>query len=307
MVTMVKIAGDGVLPLLQQCFSSVIPTNKSYILKYGGLISHDGRLFDDAILFIKSHQEILVTLNASFFNFQRFIRNFKESKSCEIKDITSEFGKIQIQGPKASEILRELFPGMPSLNFFCYANIEGGIVSASGFSRVSGYELFFPPKKIEELWIRLRKMGIQPYGISTMEISRLEAKMICCGHEFAPYLFFPEEIGFILPSVHSLRTPDSHMIFFYLNRNKVDVPNLPRIGDFIIDGEGKKQGIITSFAYSPFYKKYIGFCHLIKPFSLSSKTLFLKGAPIKTEIFHIMPSHKMKVPTEIHRDSNDMG
>jgi glycine cleavage system aminomethyltransferase T len=293
MVTMVKIVGSSVLPVLQQCFSSTIPRNKSHILKYGGLISHDGRLFDDAILFIESQQEVLVTLNASFFNFQRFIENFGSVKSCEITDLTSNFGKIQLQGPKASEVLHKLFPNMPSLASFCYVNIEDGMVSASGFSRVSGYELFFPPKKTEELWLRLRGMGIQPYGISTMEVSRLEAKMICCGHEFTPYQFFPEEIGFVLSSDHSSRNMDSHMIFFYLNRNSVDVSNIPHIGEAVVDAKNEMQGIVTSFAYSPFYKSYIGFCHLLTPFSLPSKGLFLKGSPLKVENFRITPSHKV--------------
>lgn len=292
MVTMIKLTGDNILHDFQDCFSNKIATDKFQTLKYGGLINYDKRLFDDAIIFIESPQEILITLNVNFFSFQRFARNFERLKNWKIKDITQKYGKIQLQGPKASDILHELFTDIPPLGFFHYTHIEDGIISSSGFSRSNGFELFFPQPKTEELWIRLRKMGVKPYGISTMEISRLEAKFICFGHEFAPYQFIPEEIGFSPTTGCPLQKIDSHMIFFYLDRNSIDVSNLPRIGEAIVDAHNKMQGIITSFAYSPFYKSYIGFCHLLTPLSLSPRALFFKDIPIKAEIFHIMPNTK---------------
>lgn len=292
MVTMVKITGNNVLSDLQPCFSNAIPTNKTQILKYGGLISHDGRLFDDAILFIQSPQEVRITLNARFFNFQRFIKSFEQSQNFEIKDLTPDLGKLQLQGPKASEVIHEIFPDLPPLSFFRYENIEDGVVSSSGFGRLSGYELFFPAEKTEELWRRIRRMGVRPYGISAMEVSRLEAKMICSGHEFSAYQSFPEEIGFVLHSEQASQNIDSHIIFFFLDRNSINVEELPRIGEAITDANNEMQGIITSFAYSPFYMSYIGFCHLLTPFSSSPKELFLKGRPIKSETHQIIPHHK---------------
>jgi len=188
---------------------------------------------------------------------------------------------LQIQGPKARDVVRALFGDeIQSLKYYFFreAQVDGipVIVTRTGWSAEIGYEIYLlDGSRGTDLWNRILKAGapydIRPTGPS--DIRRIEGGILNWGADMT-YENNPLELGL------------DRLVDFDMKGECVSMPALRRIRDrgverritgVELDGdpfpnlnftkwparaEGRQVGPVTSAIYSPRLKKNIGYCWL---------------------------------------------
>ncbi len=119
-------------------------------------------------------------------------RQQKGFSGADVKDVSDEMGKIDIQGPVAQTILSEIVEGDLSALPFYHAmdtRVAGmpALVSRSGYTGEDGFEVYATISRIVEIWDLLLRVGdphgIKPAGLGARDTLRLEAGMMLFGHE----------------------------------------------------------------------------------------------------------------------------
>jgi len=167
--------------------------------KYSLLLSRDGGIVDDLVVYRTGEDRFLVVANAS--NRMEVAQELLERTSpfdCEVFDESDDIALIAIQGPKALEILLEV-PGvavddLESLKYYWARPGTFGargehelLVARTGYTGEDGYELYLSPDAAPELWEALMETGagsgLIPAGLASRDTLRLEAGMPLYGHE----------------------------------------------------------------------------------------------------------------------------
>ena len=89
---------------------------------------------------------------------------------------------LAVQGPRAPEIVGELFPAAGELGYMHVTEAEFGgeplILSRSGYTGEVGFELFPPEEVVHDLWAALVQAGephgMEPVGLAARDTLRLE-------------------------------------------------------------------------------------------------------------------------------------
>ncbi|MDD2580633.1 MAG: glycine cleavage system aminomethyltransferase GcvT [Desulfuromonadaceae bacterium] len=153
-----------------------IPVGRS---RYGFLLNEGGGIIDDLIVFRLAGDKVMIVVNAAtapkdFAVIQRRLRGGV------FTDITSDTGKLDLQGPLSRyvmvELLGEEVATIPYFKFITM-NILGveAIVSRTGYTGELGYEIFIPSEKVCELWdLLLTDERVKPAGLGARDVLRLE-------------------------------------------------------------------------------------------------------------------------------------
>jgi aminomethyltransferase len=132
---------------------------------------------------------------------------------CEVFDESDDIALIAIQGPKALEILSQVWsadsgsaldapdgsgpaldvPGLADLGYYrCAPGTFGDhelLVARTGYTGEDGYELYLAPDAAPALWTALLETGagsgLIPCGLAARDTLRLEAGMPLYGHELS--------------------------------------------------------------------------------------------------------------------------
>jgi len=258
-VNMIAITGPDLLPAMLPYFTNrKLTSKKPGTMIYGGFVKN-GKLVDDGMIFVVSDQELFLTINLDMSEFQEvfspeFLAIF------QFTDLTDRFIKLQLQGPKADQLVHEMFQISP-LPLFHFQTVDEVIFARCGFTLPGGFELYLPIEKGIACWDELIRRGVTPYGISVMEISRVESLKICHGQEFGAEIFSPAEVGLAEDETgEPLRVRLAYLVSDPIDETQDFV--LPEIGQVLHNGDGTPCGIITSFVYSPWYDRYVGFCQM---------------------------------------------
>jgi len=113
------------------------------------------------------------------------------SKDAVFEDLSDSYGQIALQGPASVSILNSVSETVPQKY---YSFIENGkaagidcIVSQTGYTGETGFELYCKSDDTERLWNALleagKSSGLIPCGLGARDTLRLEASMPLYGHE----------------------------------------------------------------------------------------------------------------------------
>jgi aminomethyltransferase len=178
--------------------------------KYSLLLSRDGGIVDDLVVYRTGEDRFLVVANAS--NRMEVAQELLERTSlfdCEVFDESDDIALIAIQGPKSFEILSQV-PGvdvddLENLGYYrCRAGTFGErgehrmLVARTGYTGEDGFELYIAPDAARQLWDALLETGagsgLIPAGLASRDTLRLEAGMPLYGHELGLDTF-PAQAG----------------------------------------------------------------------------------------------------------------
>ena len=151
----------------------------------------DGRVIDDGTIFKLAADKFMLTcgspcsawLKKSAFGYDKV----------SVKDVTEELAALTLQGPTSCAVLKQMkLEGIETAKPFDIMTFpfHGGtlMVSRTGFTGDLGYELWVTPDLALQLWDDLyaagENYGIQPYGETATNMTRLEAAFIMPGMEF---------------------------------------------------------------------------------------------------------------------------
>jgi len=198
-MSVISLTGPDILELLQWCFSRDLDRcvyNNRYPLTpgrctYGVFLNEAGGLVDDVILFQLDVDLYLAVVNAGMgAHTTNHILNYIDTceGSCKVivSDLSDRIGKIDIQGPLAGRVMREViqdpynvFADMPYFSFkgSFYENsgstgkvlLRDGtpvLLSRSGYTGEFGFEVFINPENLVDAWTMILEAG-ERYGITT--------------------------------------------------------------------------------------------------------------------------------------------
>ena len=176
--------------------------------KYSLLLSREGGIVDDLVVYRTGEDRFLVVANAS--NREVVADELLDRCSpfeCDVFDTSDDIALIAIQGPKAYEILSQVpgvdVAGLEELKYYWatagrFDHEHELLVARTGYTGEDGFELYVAPDVAPALWEAVMDTGegsgLVPAGLASRDTLRLEAGMPLYGHELGLGAF-PAQAG----------------------------------------------------------------------------------------------------------------
>lgn len=242
---------------------------------YTAMCHENGGMIDDGTVFRLGPQNFRWVCGDDYCGV--WLRELAKARGLKawVKSSTDQLHNIAVQGPKSRDILRDIIvtpPHQPSLAELKWFRLTIGriggpqglplVVSRTGYTGELGYELWCHPSRAPELWDAVwaagRPFGLKPFGLSALDIVRIESGLVFSGYDFCDQTDpFEAGIGFTVPA----DKPDDFIGRAALERRRAH-PHRKLVGlDFasnesIAHGDcvyvGRAQiGVVTSATRSP--------------------------------------------------------
>jgi aminomethyltransferase len=238
--------------------------------RYGAILNEKGGVIDDLIVFREGQEKWFIVVNAS--TTEKDAEYFKRHLTTQAKfqDLSSQIGKLDLQGPQSRDILKAYVPDIGRLEYyrFDYFDLLGEkvLISRTGYTGELGYEIFYPWNKTKNLWREILKDGkVTPAGLGARDILRLEVGYSLYGHELGESIsplesglsrFIDFEKDFI--GKEALLDQQKKGIERKIAGIESDSRRSPRAEQKIFSDSGEEIGMVTSGSFSPVMNKGIG-------------------------------------------------
>jgi aminomethyltransferase len=200
------IRGDDALALCDVLFTNDMSTLAIGQVRYGAICDEQGKMIMDGTVFRRSDDHCLsITSYDSDLDWFRKVAADR-ALDAEVEDRTPQMPHLQVQGPKAREILGPITEGMDlsALRYFRFHTEPvkvGGVqswVSRTGYSGELGFELYCEPDDAAALWHAVRAAGAphgqRPIGLSAIETLRIESGLLFPDIDYFPHQTDPFEV-----------------------------------------------------------------------------------------------------------------
>jgi aminomethyltransferase len=155
--------------------------------KYVAITAHDGGVINDPVLLRLGENHFWLALADS--DVLLWARAVAEAAGLRVELGEPDVSPVQVQGPKAKEVVRTLFgERLAGLRYYWFVEtaLDGipVVVTRTGWTGEVGYEIYLRDgSRGEELWERIMEAGrpheIRPTG--PCDIRRIEAGILNCG------------------------------------------------------------------------------------------------------------------------------
>ena len=250
--------------------------------QYSALTTEAGTVIDDLLVYRFAEDHLLLVVNAGTTEKDwRWVKAHHQDQAVEVKNVSSDYCQLAIQGPDALGILQPLVD-VPLAEIKYYHFREGrvdgapAIVSRTGYTGEDGFEVYAAAERSESLWARLlgagkfgSAEGVLPCGLAARNTLRLEAGMCLYGHEIDESTTLLEaNLGWICKlnkgdfigrerlAKQKAEGPTRRLIGFEMTER-----GIARDGQDVLSG-GNRVGRVTSGSPAPYLKKNIGFAYV---------------------------------------------
>lgn len=179
---------EGATTTLSKALTHNLATLKVGKCRYGFLLTEEGTILDDLIVYRLEEEKYLLVVNAGCAKSDfEILKN--RLAPLTLEDITPISGKIDLQGPLALEVLESITgQNFKDLGYFSFRSIdwkgETVLVSRTGYTGELGYEIYPPRHLTQKLWEELlNHSDVLPAGLGARDTLRLEAGLPLYGHE----------------------------------------------------------------------------------------------------------------------------
>lgn len=219
--------------------------------KYSLLLTEDGAILDDLVVYRLADGEFWVVANAGNHD---IVAEELTARSAgfdvTIGDETATCALVAVQGPGSLEVLAKLEGLDADLAAIRYYGIvettyrdQPILVARTGYTGEDGFELYIDNPGAADLWNDLVAAGAVPCGLAARDTLRLEAGMPLYGHELTRDIR-PREAG--LGRVADIGTPGARVLVGLASEGK----RAGRAG-YPVLRDGEVVGEVTSGALSP--------------------------------------------------------
>lgn len=164
--------------------------------QYSALTTPAGTVVDDLLVYRFAEDHLLLVVNAGTTEKDwDWINANRQPGAADLKNVSSDYCQIALQGPDAIGILQKL-TALPLADIKYYHFTQGGvdgvpaIVSRTGYTGEDGFEVYAAAEKAEQIWNKMldagnfgSDTGVLPCGLAARNTLRLEAGMALYGHE----------------------------------------------------------------------------------------------------------------------------
>lgn len=270
------ISGPNALELIQKVSSNDASKLTIGKAQYSCLPNETGGIVDDLIIYKIKEEQFLLVVNASNIDKDwSHISKYNDAIGADMQNISEDYSLLAIQGPSAIEAMQSLTSvALSAIKFYNFkvadfAGIDHVIISATGYTGSGGFEIYCKNSEVKQIWDRVfeagSRFGIKPIGLAARDTLRLEMGYCLYGNDINDTTS-PLEAGlgwitkFTKDFVNSealakekAHGPERKLVAFEL-----DERGIPRHDYDIVDGQGKKIGVVTSGTMSPSMGKGIG-------------------------------------------------
>lgn len=278
-------------------------------VQYNAIVNEKGGVVDDVTIYKIQDNHYFICSNAANFSlvYEHFLQ-YNQGKNVTIKNQSTEWHQIAIQGPLAEEIISDYFQrdfsNLGYYRFTMFPDTEGMdmIISRTGYTGEDGFEIYTSIPTGIKLWKDLlgnyKDKGLVPVGLGARDTLRIEAKYSLYGHELSQELT-PVESGISWIVKEKL---NPYLGYNRIMKDKKEGPSKTIVGMELVEPGVLREGYpvmnqehivigkITSGTYSPCLKKSIGLA-LIQTKWLSDSEDFLvdiRGSAKKAKL-HLKP------------------
>ena len=184
------ISGSGALKTLQMLFTNDFAGMAQGRVRYTLMCNEQGGIIDDLVVYKMDEDRYMLVVNAS--NREKDAAWIKSHLlEAVFEDISDSTGLIAFQGPASPSILSSISETIPEkyYTFFEKGKAAGFdcIISRTGYTGETGFELYCKSSDTENLWEALleagKNAGLIPCGLGARDTLRFEASMPLYGHE----------------------------------------------------------------------------------------------------------------------------
>ncbi|HMT08410.1 MAG TPA: glycine cleavage system aminomethyltransferase GcvT [Pyrinomonadaceae bacterium] len=211
----------------------------------------------------------------------------KSVRTPKLRNASSDFCQIAIQGPEATAMLQTMTEtDLSAIKYYHFTTgqVDGvdAIISRTGYTGEDGFEVYAAPEFAVQLWEKMLDAGrygedggILPCGLAARNTLRLEAAMSLYGHELGDDISTYEAgLGWITKidkdadfvGEDKLRAQKENGVSRKVVGFEMTEPGIGRDG-YDVYVEGEKVGVVTSGSPAPFLKKNIGLAFLPPEFA----------------------------------------
>ena len=269
------ITGPNALALIQKVCSNDAAKLFDGKAQYSCLPNNDGGIVDDLIIYRLNEEKYVLVVNASNIEKDWNWISSHNDVGAEMKNLSDDFSLLAIQGPKAAEAMQSLTSvDLENMKYYTFevadfAGIEHVIISATGYTGSGGFEIYCKNTEVEQVWNKVMEAGadygIKPIGLAARDTLRLEMGFCLYGNDINDTTS-PIEAGLGWITKFTKEFTNSEYLKSQKERGtdrklvafELDERGIPRHDYDIVDGNGKKIGIVTSGTMSPSLKKGIG-------------------------------------------------
>lgn len=236
--------------------------------KYGFLLNEQGGVIDDLIIYRLSEDELMIVVNAATRENDLKVLNSRITNA-SLEDKSTQYAKLDVQGPKSKEILQKYFDvDLDAMTFFSFAQtkIFGNdcLLSRTGYTGELGFELYVDASTSVQLWDALILDGAKPSGLGARDILRLEMGYSLYGNDLSEKItpleanlakFINLKRDYVGKSALVKQKEDG------LKRTLLPFKTTTRRSarkDFDVYQNDKKIGFVTSGAFSPILNVGVG-------------------------------------------------
>ena len=255
--------------------------------QYSALTTPDGTVIDDLLVYRFAADHLFLVVNAGTTEKDwEWIRSHHAGESVELKNVSTEYCQIALQGPEALSILQQL-THVP-LNDIKYYHFTTGtvdgvesIISRTGYTGEDGFEVYAAAEKGEQLWNKMLEVGkvgtetgVLPCGLAARNTLRLEAGMSLYGHEIDETTTLLEaNLGWICKldkgefiGREKLAQQKEAGLKRRLIGFEITERGIARDDQEVVIGD-QRVGKVTSGSPAPYLKKNIGFAYVPAEFA----------------------------------------
>ena len=193
----VIVKGPGALAAVNRLICNDLSLMKVGQCMYSPLMTPEGTLVDDLILYKYADDHIFICVNAANtdkdYNWIKArIAEGPGGDKLTVQNHSAHYGQIAVQGPLAQQVIQRLTTtDLSTIAYYHFAEgaVAGipAIISHTGYTGAGGFELYVPAERTAELWRTLLKEGqpegVVPAGLGCRDTLRLEVKFPLYGHE----------------------------------------------------------------------------------------------------------------------------
>ncbi len=189
-----RFRGDDAGLFLDRILTAPVSQLAAMSSAYGLICNEQGLLLDDGI--VNKYEEDNYLLLISELDLDEHFAQYNDFVNLVISEETDLSAGLALQGPRACEVLNCFgFAGIEYLDPFAlqYFDLSGHKITVGrlGFTGDLGYELWFSPEAkdaVQRAFVRAENtlnFDIPGYGLSALQICRIEAGMIVPGWDTA--------------------------------------------------------------------------------------------------------------------------
>jgi aminomethyltransferase len=286
------VSGPHAYDFLQKVTTNDVSKLYDGRIQYSCFPNGRGGIVDDLLVYRMNPEKYLLVVNAA--NTQKdwewLVSQNREGAILE--NASDSISQLAIQGPDAIKTLQPLtkenLSDIPYYHFRTgnFGGVSDVIISATGYTGAGGFELYFPDKYAEAIWIQImdagKEYGIKPIGLAARDTLRLEMGYCLYGNDIDDTTSPIEAgLGWITKFVDGKNFIDRDLLMKQkqagvvrkLTGFKLLERGIPRQHYPICDNKANRIGEVTSGSLSPMLNTGIGMGYIKTEFAEPGKEI----------------------------------